>query len=639
MTHFVPTPLTYPFRAFVTIKKSKNNINFMRLQQIGAQSVSLIHAPYVGLPLSSLSRKRRTFWSSLRGGSRTGHTPSSYSNIFASTDVGEEDKTPKTRLISFLTDVEGDRDYLNRFVEQSRVLCWRSLTAKEAADPPAERSMENRQTVHFPYSEYIDFINPESLDCLVYGGDVWDQGGFDLYVIRQLLHFYQRYPDRVYLIMGNRDMNKMRIISELGPPSNLNGSINAAPPHKGVYWLRGTGRVGDPDRDMLLSDHPVERLRWILGETMGSPRAFDYRKQELQHEMDNGRNETVTDEHVVESYRSSCHPVAGEMAQYLANAHLAVRIGEALFLHGALPLTDENLTGDMISWDDLSFSMPWIEPQMRPQDIGVHSIEDWLIALEDFCRSGVKTWQEMEHGEPLEQKWSLIGGYHNESVAPFRKLLQYGMGWTPDRRRNPTIVYQSWSTNGMPRRFFPDGNSTDQRFVNMTREFFLRSGVRLICSGHQPQGDLPNAIRLTVDGKPCWIVSGDTSYSGDTIWYNQTGRNLGRGDSLSGRGNIATSEVLILQDCRESGKILNVQFHGTLSDGTEYDTCSLYLEQSSSSLHSHLEVGTLASGPFVPDASKSPHNGPWWTRAAFLDGSYMLTAGEGFDVWNYVVKP
>ena len=102
------------------------------------------------------------------------------------------------RFITYMTDIEGDREYLTRYVKQSRVLCFRDVTP----------------TSLLPYDHCLDFINP--VDMLVFGGDIWDQGGRDLYVIRQLLDLKQRYPNRVHLVLGNRDINKMRLVAELG---------------------------------------------------------------------------------------------------------------------------------------------------------------------------------------------------------------------------------------------------------------------------------------------------------------------------------------------------------------------------------------------------------------------------------------
>ena len=63
------------------------------------------------------------------------------------------------RRVSYVTDIEGDKDYLDRYVKQSRVLCFRS----------------SDESAGFPYSRCIDFQNPDQGDVLVFGGDVCDQ--------------------------------------------------------------------------------------------------------------------------------------------------------------------------------------------------------------------------------------------------------------------------------------------------------------------------------------------------------------------------------------------------------------------------------------------------------------------------------
>jgi hypothetical protein len=528
-----------------------------------------------------------------------------------------------TRRISFVTDIEGDRDYLDRYVQQSRVLRFRETDTK---------SMSADKLQYFPYDHRIEFQRPQ--DVLVFGGDAWDQGGCDLYVIRQLLDLKERHPERVFFVLGNRDLNKMRMHAELAPLDRH---------HPGVYWLRGSGRLGDPERENPELQDPVQRLQWMLRDTMGSPRAFSYRKQELEGEL--GR--PVSDLDVVESYRSSCHP-DGEMGRYLSHGCLTLRLGDALFVHGSLPPTPPVLSNVEPSrvWDDFVFAMPWLKGR---EESGVNTVDDWIQALNAFAHEQITEWRK----KPSTRIWSSIGGYGavDDGDHPGEKVMQYGMGWLPDKIRNPTIVYASWSTDGMPRRFFPTASEEEKDFVETARAFAQRSGIRLICSGHQPQGDMPNAIRLRVsqdstdsttsdkEKSLAWILSCDTSYSGDVLWWNSTNAddsrsNRGREGSLSARGRHAVSEVLLTQ-CLETGQIEEAFCHGVLSDGSPYESKPLSWHETED--NEELVVGCLAQGGNTPTEDESPHQGPWWTRAALQDGSHLLAAGSGYQAWNHIV--
>lgn len=505
-----------------------------------------------------------------------------------------QSSSSKNHIISHFTDVEGDRDYLERYVARSEVLCFR---------PSEDRN--------FPYDEWMDF--QDSNGMLVFGGDVCDQGGSDLYCIRQLLSLKDRHPDRVHLLLGNRDLNKLRVTQELG----LEG--DECPPHKGVYWLRGSGLEGDPALGPVTTD-PTQRLKWMLKNTMGSPQAFEHRRWELRQERS---LKVATDEDVVESYRDACRP-GGELSRYLAHGVLALRLGDVLFIHGALPLTEYVVASHPTGlWDDFRFAMPWLPSNVTSaKDVGVHNVDDWISSLNEFARTCIVNFEE-NNGTGI---WSETGGYHVEG-QPFAPLIQYGMGWTPDRQRNPTVVYQSWSSDGMPRRFFSD---REELFVRYVKEFFRQANVSLMVCGHQPQGDMPNTIRLDLENRTAWIVSADTSYSGDTSWYGEpVRRNRGRGTARSGRGDVAVSEILIEQ-CPTTGTVVRAFAHGVLSDGTEYETLPLAF---GASLTQAEQFGQLASGE-APASKDTPHGQPWWRRAVLTDGSLLLSSGQGYDATN-----
>ena len=480
----------------------------------------------------------------------------------------------RDRIVSYVTDVEGDGAYLDRFVERSTVL----------THEPTEPRVMPSDGVFFPYEHRLAFTDDRA--HLVHGGDVWDKGGNDLYVIRQLLDLKERHPDRVHLIMGNRDINKLRILQELG-------LFDPLPPHRGVYWLKGTGRPGDPDLDdkSVPNDSAVDRLIWMLTQTMGCPDSFDLRRQELMNERhfvgagsridtdsrslsSSSSTEEVTPEDVVQSYRWSCHPLVGEMGQYLSQAKIALRMGDVLFTHGCLPLTTDVLSAarqfqsSSLSppgsfWDDFSFAMPWLQHQRNNLDqhkdggssfsspeTTVDNANDWIDALNKFAAEDIQAWAENAVAADVvgyvpEGAWATVGtfGYWpSRKSSSYGRLLQYVMRRMPSMHPTPTVVSNTWMKNGMPRQFFPTVQDKDDRmFASLTGEFFDVADLRLIVTGHKPVGDMPTPIRVNNDK---WVISCDTSYSGDVLWLDENGREVskpgtGRGSATSARGDVA----------------------------------------------------------------------------------------------------
>lgn len=98
--------------------------------------------------------------------------------------------------VTFVTDVEGNFDYLMRVVAINSAL---TLLGVNDADGSLDLALADGW--HF-----------------VYGGDSVDKGGAvggSMRVVRTLLRLKRKYPTRCTLILGNRDLNKMRMTSEL----------------------------------------------------------------------------------------------------------------------------------------------------------------------------------------------------------------------------------------------------------------------------------------------------------------------------------------------------------------------------------------------------------------------------------------
>jgi hypothetical protein len=145
----------------------------------------------------------------------------------------------------------------------------------------------------------------------VFGGDAVDRGPDGRRVIHALLEAKRKQPEQVVLLAGNRDINKMRLVTEL----------RGAPPESTPEPIRSGPRA--------------ELLRWIFESTMGAPHAFAHRAAELERS-----GASADDESVVQSFLEDLEP-AGELTAYLCACQLTYREEDTLFVHGGV--TPESL--------------------------------------------------------------------------------------------------------------------------------------------------------------------------------------------------------------------------------------------------------------------------------------------------------
>ena len=190
------------------------------------------------------------------------------------------------------------------------------------------------------------------------------------------------------------------------------------------------------------------------------------------------------------------------------------------------------------------------------------------------------------------------------------------MGWIPlndtssdhNERwvKNPTVVYSNWDR----------GELVDS---DVLAKFFEQNKLQIMVTGHQPHGDSPLCIRLNSES---FVISADTSYSGDVKWLKESESNVGKA-SLSFRGQESVSELLIAinEDC---GSVNEVVTHGVLSNGMKYMSTNLLEEDS---------IGT-----FVRPKGISQSCFDWWNQFRLQDdGRYLVSFTEGYNVTNALV--
>ncbi len=269
--------------------------------------------------LGFMGCKKRSH-SQIKNGEQTGFP------VNASPIVGQKQQYPYT----YITDLEGFKEGLTHEIEQ------KGLTFNEKGELDFTRS-------HFE---------------LVVGGDIGDRGPDSIKVRRWLLQLKKKYPDRVKLIIGNRDINKLILLDRWHHQSRESTSL-------------------------------LEFLQHNLTE-LGCKNCLELHRVELE-EL---RSKRVTLEEAAKDYFKQLEP-GGEYFEYVKQGEFITRKGEVLIVHGMVSTANYGVV---------------------PSQKEIHTnVDQWVLALENWGRSQVKE-IETNYGKQGKEKspaWQAI----NQLVA------------------------------------------------------------------------------------------------------------------------------------------------------------------------------------------------------------------------------
>eukprot|EP00966_Prymnesium_polylepis_P094575 2189241-Prymnesium_polylepis.4 len=251
------------------------------------------------------------------------------------------DDGPVAPRVSFLTDIEGNWEYYENFVERSEALSFQTgkLDGKPVLDDKGAADVTLADGWMF-----------------VHGGDTVDKGGLvggSIRVVRTLCRLKRKYPKRVILLLGNRDLNKMRLTRELQDSSkyyardqvaNVAWPAPCVPLEKRVSPDMLLRKKLAKQLESLEDDVPIDavsavdtlsdRLRWIYKETMGADGEFE-RQWAEQALLENTSKEMLSEGRVAQSIIESLF-AGGWMRELLELGQLGFIHKDALFVHGGL---------------------------------------------------------------------------------------------------------------------------------------------------------------------------------------------------------------------------------------------------------------------------------------------------------------
>lgn len=361
--------------------------------------------------------------------------------------------------IQYITDIEGHKEFLEKQVVNSDVV--------------------------YVNNGKLEFKDDSGI--FVFGGDVCDRGD-DIAVIKMLTEFKQAYPERVFLIAGNRDINKTRFLTEL--PKSANGELKTSADDvvKPSFSRRS---YKDFLEDRL--DTPVNRLKWILQDTMGAPGAFECRRQELQRITE---SEDISDEDVYASFRNSIEE-NGCMREYLESAQLALILGDTLFVHGSINANNINKV-PVFSTDNDD-----LEGHMQL----VVSASEWVAELNHWYTQALNHCLANAEADCI----------HNFSRQVSGAALQEYAAGPGSRFKGQGVVVGN---------MFAGKNSVLSPVSIEVGRWLVENSLHRIVLGHQPHGQTPGYVVGTEEGvandgyNNVEFITGDTLY-GHHLAYGQ----------------------------------------------------------------------------------------------------------------------
>ena len=333
----------------------------------------------------------------------------------------------------------------------------------------------------------IMFTN--SFDQFVFGGDAGDKGPNSFGILKSLTLFKSQQPSRVHLIVGNREAKMTRIKTELFDPLAVRNRLLTGkavrwapsfPPSSEVELVRrrqglGHGSIADYIAGLSDKECQVIYLRWMLTHTMGcgpikhggSIDTFELFRQEIAHNR-GVHTCIVSDTDVTQAVLNEVSP-GGCYHKYLHSGVLAVRIGDTLFIHGAV--TEAN----MGFVPKLSHTIP--------------KLDDWVAELNGWYREQILLWDQSEP--------------KSAETPPGRSdLIRYLV-------HNPrSVVTTNWYSHGKLK-----------PLSDTVVGYLTAAGIRRVVSGHQPFSDCPLVIRHG----DFEVIVNDTSMSDPTYELNNQG--------------------------------------------------------------------------------------------------------------------
>ncbi|KAF0688521.1 Aste57867_19863 [Aphanomyces stellatus] len=401
--------------------------------------------------------------------------------------------TRTTMQVLYITDVEGNWDYFDAFV---------AVAGREDGPHGGALSFTDDSKTQLTLRDGYIFV---------FGGDVGDKGVGTLRIIMLLVDLKQRYPGRVVLIAGNRDINKMRWTSEF---TDIEMCLSTMDPgiKDGPHWLPMNSRqrlgllpylckdilglstlLDECSPEVDAANTRVHRMLWMLKCTMGSDGDFERRRTELGllHHT------AVDDDAVLASFLDSVGD-GGIMREYLTLCVLGFIHGTTLFIHGGVVGVDGGGADGQRTLKSCLGLVPPADSRTEPYARWVDAVNAGSVARTD----DIAQWIDELNAWYLAQIHEWIAHPTWDATHSFRggeNIQHYVHTGAP----YSVVSGRHLEKSGMP-----------CRMTRAMTEHLWHQGIHRMIIGHTPHGNAPTVVKHALAPDNVFeVIMCDTSYS------------------------------------------------------------------------------------------------------------------------------
>jgi hypothetical protein len=455
----------------------------------------------------------------------------------------------------------------------------------------------------------------------------------------------------VHLLVGNRDLNKLRFHSELSEEDLKLGVDEVERP----FWDRNAPsfkeflmRKVDVGMSVEEMNTKVERLKWMLEHTLGCPDTFEFRREEvgilrqiygcypfdyttrndidatdLSAESKLDKSIEVTDEQVVESFEYEINHPEGSLRQYLKHASIAAIVGNTIFVHGAIDALTMKYVPSLSSKFELPTSIPpsiLMMSSNTPKRLSendetmIENVHEWVEALNDYLQRGLNDFETRPHwnADRTSRGGEALLAIQNRPAMWGRSVVcnSYGDGGVISTSSSEVQQRDALHTSIIDSNPLVFEGVASNVLDPRPARWLLNHGIRRIVVGHKPTGDCPSVLSATYTGVE--VVSADTSYSHREDLNPACKFGQCRGSAISVVEIVGSEHANWLETS------------GGLACGTEYVNRFPLLREDDDKIEADRDLDILGDtnlGKKLPDG--------WWVKAAIPPDRYHLCRGYG----------